>query len=400
MSKKDPSEFLQKTIETLAKRAAQTCSNPGCRRPTSGPHSDKDKSVIVGKAAHIKGRKAGSARYDAAMSDEQRRDITNGIWLCGVCHDAVDRDETKYTVEVLHKWKEEHENVVTKTMLSSLGLRRDNPIAATATVDVLEDKNIKSSIEAWGKGDIENATRFAKDAYFSGSGQIKLQAIINMILLSHDQIDRASYYVSLCEEGITLAKTIGDLSSAAVIKAQEVYFLQNRAFINSLAVYQEIKTREAIGFPNKTDTQIKRLTTDIENDAKRVDALVIEAQEDAIKSNSYSSLAHVKMTVGNAIGLTYFLNHQMGGDTGSTEQLTIRFITEAKEIYEKLGDKEGIGNSLHNLANNLRFFGDTERAKVYAAQALQIAKEIGYKELEAKASELLNARLEEKSTSH
>lgn len=32
MAARDPSEFSKKTIETLAKRAAQTCSNPGWMR--------------------------------------------------------------------------------------------------------------------------------------------------------------------------------------------------------------------------------------------------------------------------------------------------------------------------------------------------------------------------------
>ena len=40
------------------------------------------------------------------------------------------------------------------------------------------------------------------------------------------------------------------------------------------------------------------------------------------------------------------------------------------------------------------FFGDVTRAKTLAAEALQIAKDTGYKELEAKALELIHDRLE------
>lgn len=391
--KKDPGEFSQKIVDILAKRAAQTCSNPQCRRPTSGPHSEKDKSVIVGKAAHIKGQRPGSARYDATMTDEQRGDISNGIWLCGVCHDAVDKDEAKYTVEVLQAWRREHENEVNKAILSSLGLRHETPITATVKADVLEDENIKKAIQAWGKGDIINAFQYSQDAYYTSSGEVKLQAIVNMILLSHDQLQRASYYISLCNEGIALADSLSDLSTMAVLKAHKSYYLQNRAFSNSLEVYKETQTRRLVGFPTMTNVELNRLIEVVKQDATEIDRLVNEAQTDAYNTRSYSTLAHVKMTIGNVVGMTYFFTKHLGEDTGQIEHLTIRALTEAKEIYAKLEDKEGIGNALHNLANNLRFFGDVERAKRCAAGALKIAKEIGYKELEMKATQLLEDRL-------
>ncbi len=394
--RKDPSEFTKNAIETLAKRAAQACSNPDCRRPTSGSHSDKDKAVVVGKAAHIRGQHRGSARYDESMTDEERGDILNGIWLCSVCHDAVDRDEKKYTVDLLQQWRQDHENAVSRAMLSSFGFRYDSPIAATAKADVLEDENIKKAMEAWGQGDIKTALKYSQDAYYIGTDEIKLQAITNMVLLSHDpkeELTRASYYISLCEEGISLAKSINDLSTASVLKAHEAFYLQNRAFSNSIEVYRETQTRQLVGYPTMSNAQVKQLLEFINKDAVEIDRLLNEAQIDSYNTKNYQAMAHVKMTTGNVIGMTYFFTKHLGGDTGQIEHGTVKALTDAKSIYEKLGDKEGIGNSLHNLANNLRFFGDVERAKKYAAEALKIAQEIGYKELEAKAKELLEDRL-------
>ncbi|MBU5676819.1 hypothetical protein KQI88_10350 [Alkaliphilus sp. MSJ-5] len=37
----------------MAKRVAYICSNPGCGKLTSGPHSDSSKASIIGVAAHI-----------------------------------------------------------------------------------------------------------------------------------------------------------------------------------------------------------------------------------------------------------------------------------------------------------------------------------------------------------
>jgi len=105
----DQNDFLQPTKDILAKRAGQKCSNPSCRCPTAGPHSDDARAVNVGEAAHIRGARPGSARYDPAMTSDERRVITNGIWLCRSCAALVDRDESRYSVEGLYKWKREHE---------------------------------------------------------------------------------------------------------------------------------------------------------------------------------------------------------------------------------------------------------------------------------------------------
>ena len=102
-------DFSIKTVNELAKRASQTCSNPECRKPTSGPHSDASKSVMVGEAAHIRGARPGSARYDLAMTDDERADPANGIWLCCTCAKLIDTDMPRFSVSLLDTWKTEHE---------------------------------------------------------------------------------------------------------------------------------------------------------------------------------------------------------------------------------------------------------------------------------------------------
>lgn len=105
-------DFSEGIKQTLAKRAGQVCSNPECRRPTSGPHSDETKAINLGEAAHIRAARPGQARYDASMTDEQRADITNGIWLCKECARRIDVDEARYAVSLLVGWKNVHEKWV------------------------------------------------------------------------------------------------------------------------------------------------------------------------------------------------------------------------------------------------------------------------------------------------
>jgi hypothetical protein len=105
-------DFTQRTKNTLAKRAGQTCSNPDCRRLTSGPHSQNDKAMNLGEAAHIRAAREGQARYDPSMTNEERADISNGIWLCRECAKKIDADEATYTVERLNAWKRQHEDYI------------------------------------------------------------------------------------------------------------------------------------------------------------------------------------------------------------------------------------------------------------------------------------------------
>lgn len=116
-----PPDFNVKTIETLSKRAALRCSNPDCRKLTTGPHTDETKATNLGEAAHIFGARAGSARYRKEMNDHERASISNGIWVCSRCHSHIDKDEALFSVELLLLWKKTHE----EQTLAELGTAGD-----------------------------------------------------------------------------------------------------------------------------------------------------------------------------------------------------------------------------------------------------------------------------------
>lgn len=102
-------DFKKKTKEILAKRVGFHCSNPDCRKPTSGPQINPRKSINIGVAAHIAAASKGGKRYDPKQSSEQRSAIDNGIWLCQSCSKLIDSDERKYSVELLQTWKSKAE---------------------------------------------------------------------------------------------------------------------------------------------------------------------------------------------------------------------------------------------------------------------------------------------------
>ncbi|HXG23569.1 MAG TPA: hypothetical protein VNJ09_03360 [Chthonomonadales bacterium] len=98
-------EFDNRTKEILAHRVGYRCSNPNCRKLTSGPQEDPTKAVNIGVAAHITAASQGGPRYDAGLTSEERKSIDNGIWLCQNCAKLVDNDKQRYTADLLRNWK-------------------------------------------------------------------------------------------------------------------------------------------------------------------------------------------------------------------------------------------------------------------------------------------------------
>lgn len=126
MSRRD--DFTAATIATLAKRVGYLCSNPQCRDRTSGPHSQVDKSVILGEAAHICAASPGGTRYDPTMSVEARKTASNGIWLCRKCARLIDVDGNRFSTELLQAWKtiaESHAREALEPQVDSGGLDID-----------------------------------------------------------------------------------------------------------------------------------------------------------------------------------------------------------------------------------------------------------------------------------
>ena len=103
MSNRD--DFPKKIINTLRLRVSNRCSNPDCRVPTTGPTTDPEKVNNIGIAAHITAASPGGPRYDSSLSTEERKSISNALWLCSICSIRIDRDTSKYGIDDLNNWK-------------------------------------------------------------------------------------------------------------------------------------------------------------------------------------------------------------------------------------------------------------------------------------------------------
>jgi hypothetical protein len=90
-----------------------TCYEPDCQVPTVSIFDDGCKKNV--QIAHIRAAEANGPRYNPPgypkMTPEQRAHFTNLILLCDLHHPLADKpaNQEKYTVKVLHEWKEKAE---------------------------------------------------------------------------------------------------------------------------------------------------------------------------------------------------------------------------------------------------------------------------------------------------
>jgi tetratricopeptide (TPR) repeat protein len=101
--------FGSSVVRHLANRAGHRCSNPDCRRETSGPDASSEGSVNIGVAAHISAAAPGGPRFDDLLAPAERASLANGIWLCQTCAKLIDSDLDRFTKDVLAGWKKDAE---------------------------------------------------------------------------------------------------------------------------------------------------------------------------------------------------------------------------------------------------------------------------------------------------
>jgi ribosomal protein L37AE/L43A len=123
-------DFSNKTKEILAKRVGYCCSN--CGISTTGPGSNPDGVSSNGVAAHICAASPDGPRYDPLMTHDERKSVNNGIWLCQNCAHLIDTNTVLYTVEYLHKMKDDAEEKIKKQIAANLNQRIRTPRLSVA----------------------------------------------------------------------------------------------------------------------------------------------------------------------------------------------------------------------------------------------------------------------------
>lgn len=91
-------------MRLLYAHSGNRCAYPGCTNPIF-----EDDGQLTGECCHIKAFSQGGPRYDVSQTDEERNGVDNLVLMCSRHHAIVDKNEDRYTVEVLQEYKRNHE---------------------------------------------------------------------------------------------------------------------------------------------------------------------------------------------------------------------------------------------------------------------------------------------------
>ena len=91
------------TLRELFLKSGNLCAFPNC----SALMMDRD-GVFIGQICHIQAAEPGGPRFNATMSNEERRSVSNLMLLCYEHHRVTD-SVNKYSVSDLSEMKQQHE---------------------------------------------------------------------------------------------------------------------------------------------------------------------------------------------------------------------------------------------------------------------------------------------------
>jgi hypothetical protein len=211
--------------------------------------------------------------------------------------------------------------------------------------------------------------------YQSIDSAVKLNALLGLLDFYDPVEDVAEDMVQLCDEGIAIAKHLGASSVKAHILAQKGYMI---SFIYSnldMRTAFQIMADNAIGFQTITEEYRRGVIAKLEELEKQFDSAFGEALRLTKDRHDYSAMAGVLVFIGNAAGQRAgYLQSLNVPDRAASERATCRrALLTAKEVNNAIGDELGAANALFNLANQIRFFGETAEAMELANGAIEVA---------------------------
>jgi hypothetical protein len=121
-----------KEMKALIALSGGVCAFPGCLQRLVEPGNTDDAAAFLGEMAHIVADSRQGPRGVSPMSDEDRDKHTNLLLLCGDHHKIIDSQPRTYSVPVLRRIKEDHEDRIRRATTGPT-----SPPAITLTNEVI-----------------------------------------------------------------------------------------------------------------------------------------------------------------------------------------------------------------------------------------------------------------------
>lgn len=240
-------DFSEKTKKILAKMASERCCL--CEEITSMPNQSESNFIRIGEAAHISGaRKSFTLRFDEKLTNEERKNISNGIWLCSTCHTIIDQDEKNYTISELEKIRSQHYQRILNGKYSKSSFRkidelneevkRLNDIIADKKSLILQSKTIFDA----------EITDLKMQIQEINLEKQKLWEDYNSILQNLEQADNFAEIYKLVFEENNLQKALEYLSNENLEKDA---IILSKKYLLKADIYKLQSKKEAIQYYRK-----------------------------------------------------------------------------------------------------------------------------------------------------
>ena len=127
-------DYFDRDIKKLYALSGNECANPSCSNELVNPDDNAKDDQIC----HIEAASSNGPRYNPNQTDDERRSFDNLILLCHKCHDMIDNNPTIYTVELLKKWKQNHQEKVRNSINGRLPNYFQQIVNAIAATDLMQ----------------------------------------------------------------------------------------------------------------------------------------------------------------------------------------------------------------------------------------------------------------------
>lgn len=176
-------------IRSLFAKTGNQCAFPECDHPLI---LEGDK--FVAQVCHIEAAESGGPRYNAAMTDEERKSTDNLIVLCYMHHKITD-DVEEYTVEIMKKIKEDHEKFVVDRIFDP----PDFVVEKIVMEQEAFERDVLQKNEEW-----REEFDLAMEAVLSKNPLYHLQEMRNSIGRIEDLVDELHKFLSSLSEDIAI----------------------------------------------------------------------------------------------------------------------------------------------------------------------------------------------------